>query len=95
MNKVPKYEKKKLFKVCHIKISQKCKVSNYTLGILGKLSMHRGAEWFCDISLEEKLSFATILTNFQCKNWLHLQKKIILMFGTMPHKLLNIEHFFH
>jgi len=38
-----KKKKKKFFKVCHIKISQNYKVSNYTLGILGKLSMHRGA----------------------------------------------------
>ncbi len=37
--------------------------------------------WLCDISLEEKLSFtinkktfATILTIFSCKNWLHLQE---------------------
>jgi hypothetical protein len=47
LNRNPKYEekkrKKKLRKVCHIKISQNYKVSNYTLGILGKLSMHRGA----------------------------------------------------
>jgi hypothetical protein len=67
LNKNPKYEKrkkkKKLFKVCHIKIFQTYKVSNYTLGILGKLSMHRGAHWFCDISLEEKLSFATNFCN--------------------------------
>jgi hypothetical protein len=44
----PKYEKKKFFKVCHIKISQNCKVSNYTLGILGKPSMqgvHTLALW--------------------------------------------------
>ncbi len=32
-------KKIKKFKVCHIKISQNCKVSNYTLGILGKPSM--------------------------------------------------------
>jgi hypothetical protein len=35
--------KEKLKFFCHIKISQNYKVSNYTLGILGKLSMHRGA----------------------------------------------------
>jgi hypothetical protein len=47
LNKNPKYattkKKKTFFKVCHIKISQNYKVSNYTLGILGKLSMHRAA----------------------------------------------------
>jgi len=43
LNKNPKYENKQFFKVCHIKISQNCKVSNYTLGILGKPSMHSGA----------------------------------------------------
>jgi len=48
LNKNPKYEKKKFFKVCHIQISQNCKVSNYTLGILGKPSMqgvHTLALW--------------------------------------------------
>jgi hypothetical protein len=38
-----KKKKNKLLKACHIKISQNYKVSNDTLGILGKLSMHRGA----------------------------------------------------
>jgi hypothetical protein len=59
-----KLKKKKLFKVCHIKIFQNFKVSNYTFGILGKLSMHRGGtHWFCDILLKESLSF---VTNFCC-----------------------------
>ncbi len=68
-NKSPKYEKNWLFKVCHIKKSQNSKVSNYTFGILGKLSMHRGAHWFCDISLEEKCHLQPI---FATKNY-HLQ----------------------
>jgi len=42
LNKI-KNMKKKLFKVRHIKRSRNCMTSNYTLGILGKLSMPRGA----------------------------------------------------
>jgi hypothetical protein len=41
LNKNPKYDFLFFFKVCHIKIFQNYKVSNYTLGILGKLSKHR------------------------------------------------------
>jgi hypothetical protein len=42
-NKNSKYDINQLFKVCHIKIFQNYKVSKYTLCILEKLSMHRGA----------------------------------------------------
>jgi len=41
LNKNSKYENILVFKVCHIKIIQNCKVSNYTCGLLEKLSMHR------------------------------------------------------
>jgi hypothetical protein len=36
-------KKKKFLKDCYGKIFQNCKVSNYTLGILGRSSMRRGA----------------------------------------------------
>ncbi len=76
MKKKKKKNKQTFFKVCRIKISQNCKVSNYTLGILGKPSMHRGAHiGFVTLSFAIlKKTFRTILTNFSCKNWLHLQQ---------------------